>query len=344
MNIELCTTETLFETLKPEWNTLLQQSRGNRIFLTWEWQHTWWTIYHPGELRVLAIRNDTGELLGIAPWFIENNAQTGRTLRGIGCVDVTDYLELIVHQDHEEGVLSAIADWLLAHAALYDTIDLCNIPEASAILKYFPAILEARGLTVTIKPQEVCPIINLPTTFEDYINALDKKNRHELRRKIRRLEGEDGVADWYIVNANHNLEAELETFLSLMRASSPQKVEFLSNPDHLAFFRAIVPVMAAAGWLQLAFLRMNGTPAAAYLNFDYNSTISVYNSGIDMGLATSVSPGIVLLANLIEDAIKRAYHQFDFLRGNEDYKYRMGGKDTQIFMLIATIAEAIEMP
>lgn len=342
MNVELYTSEDVFQQLKPEWNSLLNASLSNRIFLTWEWQSIWWAAYHPGQLWVVAVRGEAGQLVGLAPWFIEERAKTGRTVRTVGCVDVTDYLETLVHPDYAEAVFQALADFVIAHQDAYDTIDLCNIPEDSPVLTYFPAALESRGLSVSVKPQEVCPIIELPSTFEAYINSLDKKNRHELRRKMRRVEGENGAVDWYIVGPQHDLAAELETFLQLMRTAHPSKAEFLENDAHVTFFRTLVPVLAQEGWLQLAFLRVNGQPAAAYLDFDYNREILVYNSGLDLSVASQLSAGIVLLANLIEDAIKRGYTHFDFLRGNEDYKYRMGGRDKQLYMLIAVQPEPVD--
>ena len=62
----------------------------------------------------------------------------------------------------------------------------------------------------------------------------------------------------------------------------------------------------------------------------------VYNSGHDAGEHGNLSPGIVLLGRLIEYAIEKGYREFDFLRGNEAYKYDMGGKDTEVCQLRIT--------
>ena len=145
---------------------MLQHSRSNRVFLTWEWQSSWWKIYHPGDLWVLAVRDDGEQLVGLAPWFIEDNEKTGRTIRSVGCVDVTDYLETIARADCEAAVFQTLAAYVKAHHADFDTIDLCNIPEDSPILEYFPPALENNGFSVQIEQQEVCPIIQLPETWE----------------------------------------------------------------------------------------------------------------------------------------------------------------------------------
>lgn len=342
MNIECYTSKDVFETLKSEWNVVLSQSRSNRIFSTWEWQSTWWNAYHPGELWVLTVRNDAGQLVGIAPWFIEDRAATGRTVRSVGCVDVTDYLEVIVNADVEAEVFELLTGYVTDHQSEFDTIDLCNIPEGSPILEHLPASLEQHGFFVQIKPQEVCPVIPLPDTFEAYVSGLSKKNRHELRRKMRRAAGlGDGMA-WYIVGDEHDLSAELDAFIKLMAMASQEKAEFLEDEQNITFFKEMTPKMAEAGWLQLAFLTINDDYAAAYMDFDYNNHILVYNSGLDLSVGGNYSAGIVLLGHLIRDAIERGHTAFDFLRGNEEYKYRMGGQDTQIYMLIATVQEQVE--
>src|SRR5689334_21294906 len=69
---------SVFETLKPEWNELLHRSASDCIFSTWEWQSTWWDAYHSGLLWVIACRDDSGRLIGIAPWFIQTNEEQER--------------------------------------------------------------------------------------------------------------------------------------------------------------------------------------------------------------------------------------------------------------------------
>jgi CelD/BcsL family acetyltransferase involved in cellulose biosynthesis len=99
------------------------------------------------------------------------------------------------------------------------------------------------------------------------------------------------------------------------------------------FFHSVGHAAQRAGWLQLAFLTVNGDRAAGYMNFDYGNRIMVYNSGLDTQNFQWLSPGIVLTGYLIQHAIENKRAVFDFLRGTEDYKYRMGGQDTRIYKL-----------
>jgi CelD/BcsL family acetyltransferase involved in cellulose biosynthesis len=248
-------------------------------------------------------------------------------------VEVTDYLDILVDQEYIEPVLNCFADFVATHSDGFDVLDLCNIPENSPTLERFVHFLRQHGLTVEVQQQEVCPIIQLPDTWEVYLShILDKKERHEIRRKLRRAEAE---SSWYIVGSAHNLAEETERFFSLMSASHPEKARFLHDTQNAEFFRRVIPIAYEKGWLQLSFLNVHGKAAATYLNFDYNRHILVYNSGLLPGEYGHLSPGIVLLAHNIRHAIETQHTVFDFLRGSESYKYRMGAKDIGVFMLKA---------
>ncbi len=331
MKLDIWTTDDVFTTLADRWNTILQRSHSNLIFLTVEWLQTWWEAYHPGDLYVLVGRTDEGEVVGIAPWFIRS-CEGQPIIHTIGCVDVTDYLDVIVTPAYTHAFLMALADHLASPEAYCSTLQLCNIPAGSPLLDHWPALLKERGFTAEVSLQEVCPIIRLPDSWDAYLEQLNKKQRHELRRKMRRA-GEQ--TDWYIVGPQHDLMAETEVFLRLMAASSPEKAAFLADIRNLTFFRMIIPRLYAAGWLQLCFLTVDGNPAASYLNFDYNNRVLVYNSGQDVERYGAYSAGIVLLAYCIRHAINGGREVFDFLRGDESYKYQMGGQDTQVFQLKA---------
>ncbi len=332
MELQVFRNTAVFDALHNEWDQLLKRSQADHIFLTRDWQQAWWQAYHPGDLWVITGRTPEGELAGIAPWFVERHSGQ-RIVRTIGCVEVADYLDVVATREHEEAFYSALADHLLASVEEFDKLDLCNIPAASPTLVYLPDLLKARGFQVTCKLQEVCPVIELPADWETYLSQLDRKQRHELRRKLRRA---DAQSEWYIVGPEHDLEEEQEKFLRLMAASSEEKAAFLENEQNTAFFRALIPRMMERGWLLLSFLNFNGHPAASYLNFDYNNRVLVYNSGQDVQQYGSLSPGIVLLAHNIRHAIEQGRTEFDFLRGDESYKYQMGGQDTEVYMLIAT--------
>lgn len=317
-----------FETLAGEWDDLLHRSPADTIFLTLAYQRTWWQNLGEGELLILAVR-DGEELVGIAPLFAVESPQGQRVLATVGCVEVSDYLDFIVARGREEAVYAALVDYLAGPSVpAWDLLDLCNVHQDSPTLAMLPGLAETRGWTASTTKDDVCPIVQLPGTWEAYLQMLSKKQRHELRRKLRRIEAEAAV-DWYIVGPEHDLRAEVEDFLGLMAASTPDKAAFLT-PRMRKFFHALAQVTCDAGWLQLAFLRINGQKAAAYLNFVHNNRVLVYNSGLDWQRFPRLSVGIVLTAYCVRHAIEQGREAFDFLQGDERYKYQFGGQDVEV--------------
>lgn len=334
MRVTAYSEQSAFAELKPVWNELLRRAPMDRVFYTWEWQHTWWEAYAPGELWILACY-DGGVARGIAPLFIAES-DSGRSVQIIGCVDVTDYLDFIVDRAQLEAVYGSFADYLAANRDHFDFLDFCNIPFDSPTQQLLPSMLSERGFDVVVEQQEVCPVIELPDNWSGYLSLLDKKQRHEVRRKIRRIQGSERAIDWYIVNGLHNLDEEVTQFVRLMAASDPEKERFLQDENNLRFFQTIVPLLQEQGWLQLNFLTVGEERAAAYINFIYGNRVMVYNSGLAHEDYGDLSPGIVLLAYNIRYAIEQGYAYYDFLRGDEAYKYRMGGRDTAVMNIRAS--------
>jgi len=322
-----------FAALREEWNPLLHDSASDTLFLTWEWQSTWWEHLGEGELYLLAMRTDEGRLIGIIPLRLTAPDDGLNDLSIVGCRDVSDYLDLIAAHGHEEKVYDALLDWLESdEAPAWDLADLCNIPAASPTHSLLTELAVARGYEVHTEVEDICPIIPLPATWDEHLSSLSKKQRHEIRRKIRRAEG-GGQINWYIVNEGHDLAAEMDAFIELHQKSHVDKDEFM-DAQMKGFFHAVAQVLHEAGWLQLAFMEINGEKAAAMLNFDYRDSILVYNSGYDPHKYARLSPGIVLLSYCIQRAIELGRANFDFLRGDEVYKFRFGAQPTEIYRLV----------
>lgn len=342
MELTLYTDESGFAALQNEWNALLQRSRFDTIFLTWEWQSTWWRhLGTPrGPLYLAAVR-DAGRLIGILPMY---GAQQGRnrSLQVVGCIEVADYLDLISEAGREEDVYAAFLDWLAGpDAPAWDMVDLCNQPSRSLSHTVLPEMVRARGWSANVQQEDVCPVITLPTPSDDpnfdaweaYLATLDKKERHEIRRKLRRVEREAPTARVRFVRGRDGLEPAVETFIELHRLSSRDKHAFMDEQMQ-GFFRGIAAVLADCGWLQLSFLEIEGRPIATYFCFEYRNEVQVYNSGFDPDAYSQLSPGWVLLAHLIQEAIRQGRTRFDFLQGNEDYKHRFGGVDEPVYRTV----------
>ena len=152
------TDESAFDTLERSWNELVQRSVSNTPFQTWEWNSAWWAAYQPGDLWIVTCEDDAGHLLGIAPWFLDNE----RVLRFIGHIDVTDFMDLIVDADQQATAYTAYAQFLADHKDKFERIGLANILSTSPTYTDFPDALREQGFDVSFEQNDVAPRIDLP--------------------------------------------------------------------------------------------------------------------------------------------------------------------------------------
>lgn len=328
-----------FAVLADEWNELLAHSRFDTIFMTYEWQTTWWQQLGTGELWIVAFREPTdGTLVGIAPLFLAHmdteRKRNAAVFHVVGCTEVSDYIDVIVRKGHEERIYRSLCDWLQSdQAPPWDVFDLCNLPEDSLSYTLLPTIAAEHGMETEVRQEDLAPYIPLPRRYEDYLaHLVDKKQRHEIRRKQRRVEREADV-QFYLVGPEQDLQEELTDFIALQQMSHPDKEEFMT-PQMQRFFRALARRMFDADWLRLAFLTLDGRKAATLFAFEYKGSMLLYNSGFDPGDVAAYSPGWVLLAYMIQYSIAIGMRVFDFLQGDEEYKYRFGSQDYRVMRML----------
>lgn len=323
----------------PAWNALLSESAANAPFLRYEYLSTWWQTRGGGEwpqdaaLSLLTAQVD-GRLAGIAPLFHAANRDGQPALLFLGSIEISDYLDVIARPEDLHPFIAGLFSHLDAHAAHpWAALDWYNLAEDSPSLPVLRAEAEKRGWTFTQEIYQPTPSIPLPGDFEQYLAGIDKKQRHEIRRKMRRAEESGRNVRWYIVRDEAALDAELDAFLCLM-AQDPAKDAFLTGIMR-SQMKQSVHAAFCAGWLQLAFLEVDGEKACGYLNFDYGNRIWVYNSGLDRRFL-DLSVGWVLLGYLLQWANEHKRSEFDFMRGGEDYKYKFGGLNRHVLRVKIT--------
>lgn len=320
-----------FAVLAPEWNRLLSRSYSDVFFLTHEWQTVWWQQLGRGELWILAFHCPrSAELVGIAPLYrvpVDEGRETEHyRLSIVGCIEVSDYLDLIVARGWATAVYQSFFAWLNGpDAPAWDVLDLCNLPEASPSCGLLPELWPADRGQLELFQEDVAPAIALPARFEEYLQHwVDKKQRHEIRRKQRRAEREADVG-LSLVGPDQNLAAEVDDFIALQMMSRDDKAIFMDQ-EMQRFFHAVARTTAASGHLRLFFLTLNGEKAAVLYAFEYNRQLLLYNSGYDPDSYAHLSPGWVLLTYAIQYAIANGFQLFDFMQGDEEYKFHFGSR------------------
>ena len=308
-----------------EWNDLLKESINDTPFSRYEYQTSWWkhkggNEWKSAELILVSARED-GKLIGIASLFIAEY-EGGQAILLNGSIEISDYLDLIVRGDDHARFVSGLLDFLGSSLTeAWSAIDWYNLPDDSPTLAALKAESASRGWTHHEEVYRPTPRIAINGDFEEYLSRVEKKQRHEIRRKMRRA-AESGRVNFYIVDKNADIEPELKSFFDLM-IQDPNKADFLH--EHMR--EQISEVIRNAherGYLWLAFLEIDGMKAAATLCFDYKNKLWGYNSGVSFDFR-DLSPGWVIMGYDIQWCCDNGRYEFDFMRGDEDYKYRFGG-------------------
>lgn len=332
--MEFTHTTAFSDCLQNEWRSLFDTGITKVPFLRPEYLKTWWQTRGGGEWPeeaelLLICAREGDQLVGIAPCFVSEK-DGKRLLLLLGSIEISDYLDLLVRPQHldefAEGLLGYIKN-TLAPAFKLSGFDLYNVLEQSPSLAALQQAAQVNGLPCAISPITRAPYIQLSGDYEEYLSRLDKKQRHEIRRKMRRMLELPTPSEWYIANDTDKLDVEIEDFLTLM-AYDPEKQAFLT-PKMKEQMRLSMKEAFQAGILQLAFFTIGDEKAAAYFNFDFGNRIYVYNSGINPAFFEH-SPGWVLLAHLLKWSNENGRFEFDFMRGTEDYKYKFGALDRQV--------------
>jgi CelD/BcsL family acetyltransferase involved in cellulose biosynthesis len=305
------------------WNALLGRARHPSLFLSWQWQTAWAQAFLAGRsLHLMQVTDDAGTLVGLLPLYEDSHG----VRRLVGGVDVSDYLDLIAPAGLEEEVWSALLQHRAGEATEWD---LHAIRAVSPTLEVLPRLGPAAGLRAEIEREDRCPVLALPSSWEAYLETLSGKDRHELRRKMRKLERELPGTSVRAHAALDGWDGALAEFLRLHRLSKVGKARFMDERME-QFFRDVTRALAAAGWVRLWFLDGEGGAVASFLCLEYGTSVGLYNSGFDPAHAR-LAPGLVLLAHVIRDAIERGIPVFDFLRGEEPYKYAFGPTPEDLF-------------
>lgn len=314
--------------LELEWNLLLDRTASHVPFLRYEYLRAWWQTmgggeWQNGELALVTARRN-GKLIGAAPLFF-SDARGVNALYLVGSIEVSDYLDLLAAPaDMSEFCLGLLEFLETTELPRWQQLDLYNILDSSPTLPALNNAAQSLGWQYEQQTLQHSPYIPLPGDFEAYLAGIDKKQRHEIRRKMRRAAASPVPVTWYLVRDANTLDAELDAFMELM-SFEQDKAAFLT-PRMREHFRIVARCALEKDCLHMAFLTIGDEKAAAHLGFHYLNKLWIYNSGINPRFL-EYSPGWVLLAYQLQWACENQIAEFDFMRGDEVYKYRFGAVD-----------------
>ncbi len=306
--------------LRTDWHALWKRSSTSTPFQSPDWLIPWWKYFGMGGLCVLAV-NDENRLVGLAPLFITNT----RSLNLLGTGN-SDYLDILLDDRVCNEAAAAIFAHLCANRSAWNDCDFQNLRHRSPLL----TMKSCAGLREHLQEQNFCPVTLLPASPQRYFDSLSHQLRHNLDYYQRRL---STLGEVVIERAGkHNFAELFDAFVKLhearWRMNSMPGV--LCDGNVQSFHREAATDFLGSGVLRLYGLRINGRIIASLYGFHHAARTYYYLGGFDPEFK-QYSPGTVLLAHAINEAIREGAREFDFLRGREDYKYRWGAVDRTIY-------------
>ena len=312
--------------LADAWNRLA----SDVPFQTWDWLEAWWRTYgncadqcgRASELATIAVRDDAGRLIGLAPWYFENSSWHGRVLRFLGTHGVcSDYLGILAEPGREADVAAALATWLTEQArGQWDLIELDSVDPENMVVCHLAAQMKSRGSLINLRPGPICWQIPLPTDWETYLAGLSQSHRKQVRRRERRL-FETGRAVLRSVNCEDDRLAAFAILVDLhqRRQISLGNHGSFASGSFRAFHQEVTRRFLQRGRLRLHWLELDGRPVAAEYGLAGTRAVYSYQGGFDPA-ASDESPGHVVTQATLKLAIEQGFSAFDFLRGDEPYK------------------------
>ena len=308
-----------FESLETSWNGLRHKLNWSSVFVLPRWLRVWWQAFGGGEKLYLFDVKEDGNIIGIAHLMVKEGKASF-----IGSADVCDYMDFAVAPGKERAFFTALLDKLRRDGI--GELHLESLRHDSTVITSLVELAKGREYEVSVTRENVSLDLGLPSTWDEYLRTLSPKQRRETGRRFRRLE-EEGDINYHIVE---KAEPEaLDIFFKLMRASREDKAAFLT-PQMESFFTAIAQTMEEAKMLRFGILEISKKPVAAVMCFDYNDKVYLYNSGYDPEYSI-LSVGLLSKLLSIKDSIERGRKCYDFLKGAEEYKYRLRGREIPIF-------------
>jgi len=309
------------------WESLLVAAPFATAFHSPAWQTAVIaTMAKEGRLRLIAVWH-AEELVAVLPMSIRDDGLLETLAPG-----VSDYLDPLIHPDHEAAVWRILLKLLgTLRAGKWKNITFHNVRDTAPCRTILPELAAAEGFAFESTVYESCPCLTLPKTFDEFLGTLDGHERKETRRKLNKATTKGNARLTRCGSDPDEIAASLQIVLSMMEQAPGEKGEAVKR-----YLRPLLekgaPALITQGKLWLTTLHINDEPAACTLQFPHRDGPELYNCGFDAA-KKEWSSGVVLTAMIIQRAIESGAKTFDLLRGEEPYKYKLGAINRPLWMI-----------
>ncbi len=316
-----------FEALQDEWEALLARSGLNSMCLSWEWMWTWWRVYGGrSQLALLSIRR-RGELVGLAPLLRAPERRPGREIgwafRFLGNGETgSDYLDVICDTAYQREVLATLAEVLVEEAEGWDVVELSALPAHSVTRRFLSDFLSRRNFFVGRARNQVCPYLDLPSSWDVFLRRIDKGLRSVLRYRTNQLLHRHRVR-FERCRRESQFDASFGTLVRLHQHLWEGRgiSGAFASESYYRFHRKFAQEALRRDWLRLFVLRIDDEPVGAVCGYHFGDVGYFFQMGYDHGWS-GLQLDIILVGRAIRDAIDSGLSQFRFMHSDSEYTLR----------------------
>jgi len=297
--------------------------------------YEWWQVYKgrlsaDSKLNIITVysSDERGELLAVLPLF-EQKKRFGRggtfkAMRLMGTeFESSDYLDIIALPKHKNTFIQAIFSdqQVIKLFEQNDIIEFANVHDSSALLKKKEIIANLLNTTPYSYKTKVCPYLSLPDSFDEFRNRLSRNFRSNLKRTQNKMK-RSGLTIEIVSDVSEIDEAIRRLFeLHQSRFRSKQADTKFNFEARGEFHTRVAKLFLKKGWLQLYQIKNKNTVIGSLYCFKFADSMMYVQGGFDPEYG-KLGLGNQIIFRAIEDAIALGLKKFDFMRGNEAYKYR----------------------
>jgi CelD/BcsL family acetyltransferase involved in cellulose biosynthesis len=292
------------------WN-VLAGSAGSP-FLTVEWLSAWWRAFGSGRFTCLALRDGRGALRAGACC----RRLAGGRLAAAANAHTGDWDVVAADPQARRALWQALAGLGAGAVHLPGIRSRASLDEADQELR-------ASGYSTVRATGIRSPYLELPASWEELLASVSRNHRSQLRRQRRGLEREGRLVFRTTVGGDEELERDLAAFFRVESSGwkSGAGTAILSDPRTERLYSDFAKAAAAAGWLRLHLLELDGVPVAADLSCAFAGGVFLIKTGFDERYRR-LSPGLVLRGEALRSAVQEGARFYDFLGGPDGYKLR----------------------
>jgi CelD/BcsL family acetyltransferase involved in cellulose biosynthesis len=304
---------------KTEWNTLVQGSPNCTPFQTYEWITAYIKYYLPTNDLILLFAYDSDRLVGIAPLckYEYYRFKLFRLKKIVFLGEIfSEYCDFIIHEGYFQTIIPAFIEYVFSEYAAVCRIDLRDICPGSQTNRVLFKL--SQYIPYQFKGEKYL-FIDTSHDISQYYNKFSRKTLQTLKRKSEKLK-ELGANFIFSGGSNAENIKKLALF-NRQRISKKGETSFFDSDTNLNFLTEVSDKLTESGISNFISYSVGNEPISFYLCFLYHKRLYFFISGFNSKYE-NLSPGAVHLKAIIDYCFENNINEFDFLRGEDEYKYK----------------------